>query len=116
MIELLRTAFAGDDSREDCRYSGVGPARTQVLTWSARRLIDLLQFRGRRRLDLNPPGAAELTGQERTLAAMFAALDAGDTDGALGHAQWLVPTAEAKRLVRWAQPVVECGGRARQAA
>lgn len=110
MIETLRaTVFEGD-------LPGGGSGRARVLAWSARRLVDLLRYRGRRPLHLHAPGAAGMTGQERALAAMFAALDAGDADGALAHAQWLVPTAEAGRLVRWARPVVECGGGTRRAA
>lgn len=116
MIEALRTVSAEHLSPFNHRHSARGPARAQVLAWSARRVIDLLQSRGRRPLRLNAPGAAEMTGQERALAAMFAALDTGDTNGALAHAQWLVPATEAKRLVRWAEPVVECGARAREAA
>lgn len=116
MIELLRSAGAQVNSSAAFHRTSCGPARDQVLAWSARRLLDLLHGRGRRPLRLNPPGARDMTAQEQTLAAMFAALDSDDQDGALRHAQWLVPTTETKRLVRWARPVVECGGRARIAA
>lgn len=110
MIEHLRHAYhaSGDE--------GCGPARMRQLTWSTRRFLDLLRYRGRRPLHLFQPGTAELTGQERTLQALFAAVDAGDEEAALRHAQWLVPTTEAARLVRWAQPVVECGAKLRIAA
>lgn len=114
MIELLRAAYNQD--APSCAESFSGGSRAQVLTWSARRVIDLLQYRGRRPLALNQPGAADFTPQEQILSAIFAALDAGDIDDALVRAQWLVPTGEARRLVRWAQPVVQCASRHRRAA
>jgi len=114
MIELLRAAYLQDVP--PCSESAPGGSRAQVLAWAARRVVDLLQYRGRRPLTLNQPGAADLTPQERILSAIFAALDAGDNEDALARAQWLVPTSEARRLVRWAQPVVQCAARTRRAA
>lgn len=114
MIELLRTAYLQD--MPACSETAPGGSRAQVLAWSARRVVDLLQYRGRRPLALGRPGAPDLTPQEQILTAIFAALDAGNSDDALARAQWLVPTSEARRLVRWAQPVVQCASRHRRAA
>lgn len=116
MIEWLRAVDSRNNS--SARHSAVacGAGRDQVLFWSAQRLVDLLRCRGRRPLQLGRPGSDSLTPQERTLSALFTAIDAGDHPAALAHAQWLVPTTEAKRLARWAQPVVESGVRARIAA
>ena len=114
MIELLRAASLHDVS--SCGKTLPGGSRAQVLAWSARRVVDLLRHRGRRPLSLNVPGAADLTPQEQILLAIFTALDAGHSDDALARAQWLVPTSEARRLVRWAQPVLQCAARTRRAA
>jgi hypothetical protein len=114
MIELLRAAHLQD--MPSCSETVSGGSRAQVLVWSARRVIDLLRYRGRRPLALNQPGAADLTPQEQILSSIFAALDAGNHDDALTRAQWLVPTSEARRLVRWAQPVVQCATRLHRAA
>ena len=110
MIEHLRYAY--HNPADEC----CGPPRLRQLAWSSRRVIDLLRYRGRRPLHLAQPGSAALTGQELTLQALLAAVDAGDAQAALRHAQWLVPTTEAARLVRWAQPVVETGAKLRIAA
>lgn len=110
MIEHLRYAYH-NPSDECC-----GPPRARQLAWSSRRVVDLLRYRGRRPLQLAKPGSAELVGQELTLQALFTAVDAGDSEAALRHAQWLVPTTEVARLVRWAQPVVETGAKLRIAA
>lgn len=114
MIELLRAAYLQDEP--SCSDASSAGLRDQVLAWSARRVVDLLHYRGRRPLALNAPGTAHLTAHEQILTALFASLDAGDTDDALARAQWLVPTGEARRLVRWAQPVVQCASRHRRAA
>lgn len=110
MIEQLRYAY--HSPADEC----CGPPRARQLAWSSRRLVDLLRYRGRRPLHFAQPGSADLTGQERALHALFTAVDAGEEEAALRHAQWLVPSTEAARLVRWAQPVLECGAKLRFAA
>ncbi|TCD06758.1 hypothetical protein EYB45_03470 [Erythrobacteraceae bacterium CFH 75059] len=94
MIEVMRRLRAGTSECRSC-------PRDQVDIWRARRVLDLLDSRGRRSFRLARPGSEDLTPQEGTLRAVIDALADQDEARAFLHAQWLLPVADARRLVRW---------------